>query len=277
MYEKYGKVNNMSEQLKDSKLKKLPISIVIITRNVDSNIKACLESVSWADEIVIVDNHSTDKTLEIAKQYNPMIYHDTWDMEGSIRNRAYARAKNQWVLSLDPDERVSPELYAQIKDFLDKGTEYASFSVAMRSIFGGKYWIRYGGWYPASRVKIFKKDKFKYEDAEIHPRAFLAEGEKEGRLSGEIIHYCYSDFANVVNKMNVQSTLEAQKWLRDKRKMSLNLAMVRYFSRFFKMYVQKQGFKDGLIGFMMAWQWATYQLLSYVKYWQLKNMEVDSN
>lgn len=265
----------MSEQLINNKLKKLPISIVIITRDVESNIKDCLESVLWADEIVIVDNHSTDKTLDIAKKYTQTIYHDTWDMEGSIRNRAYARAKNQWVLTLDPDERVSSELHAQIEDFLTNGTDYATYSVAMKSIFAGKYWIRYGGWYPASRVKIFKKDKFHYEDAEIHPRAFLAKGEKEGRLSGDIIHYCYSDFTNVVHKMNVQSTLEAKKWLRDKRKMNLNLAFFRVFSRFFKMYVQKQGFKDGMIGFMMAWQWATYQLLSYVKYWQLKNMEVD--
>ena len=229
----------MSEQLNDNKLNKLPISIVIITRNVESNIKQCLESVLWADEIVIVDNHSTDKTLEIAKQYTNSIYHDTWDMEGSIRNRAYARAKNQWVLSLDPDERVSKELYEQIKDFLQNKTEFASYSVAMKSIFAGKYWIRYGGWYPASRVKIFRKDKFHYEDAEIHPRAFLAKGEKEGRLSGEIIHYCYSDFTNVADKMNVQSTLEAKKWLRDKRKMSLNLALIRYFSRFLLWFPNK--------------------------------------
>lgn len=267
----------MSDKVNDEKIKKLPISIVIITRNVDSNIKDCMESVLWADEIVIVDNHSTDKTLEIAKQYTDSIYPDTWDMEGSIRNRAYARARNQWVLTLDPDERVSPELHKQVEDFLLNGTEFASYSVAMKNIFARKYWIRYGGWYPASRVKIFKKDKFRYEDAEIHPRAFLAKGEKEGRLSGEIIHYCYSDFANVVSKMNVQTTLEAKKWLRDKRKMGLGLAFVRVFSRFFKMYIQKQGFKDGIIGFMMAWQWATYQLLSYVKYWQLKNMEGDSN
>jgi glycosyltransferase involved in cell wall biosynthesis len=256
--------------------KKLAISVVIITRNVAHNLVDCLESVKWADEVVVVDNHSADNTLDIAKTYKCSIYHDTWDMEGSIRNRAYQRAKNQWVLTLDPDERVSPELHKQIEEFLTNGTEYAAYSVAMKSIFGGKYWIRHGGWYPASRIKIFKKDKFQYEDAEIHPRAFLAQGEKEGRLSGDIIHYCYSDFANVVDKMNVQSTLEAKKWLRDKRKMSLNIALIRVFSRFFKMYVQKAGFKDGIIGFMMAWQWATYQLLSYVKYWQMKNMEGDS-
>lgn len=97
--------------------KKLPISIVVITRNVEHNIKDCLESVQWADEVVIVDNHSTDKTLEIAKKYTASIYNDTWDMEGSIRNRAYKRAKNDWVLTLDPDERVSEELRAQIEEF----------------------------------------------------------------------------------------------------------------------------------------------------------------
>jgi len=248
---------------------KLPISVVIITQNVMGNIKECLESVKWADEIVIVDNHSTDQTLDIAREYTNAIYADTWDKEGSIRNRAYKRANNMWVLTLDPDERVSVGLKKQIEDFLKNGTDFDAFSVSMKSFFAKKYWMRYGGWYPASRIKIFKKDKFRYEDAEIHPRAYL-DG-KEGRLNGDIIHYCYSDFTQLVDKMNVQSILEAQKWLRDKRKMSLGLAITRTFSRFFKMYIQKQGYRDGLIGFMMAWQWATYQILSYVKYWQMKN------
>jgi len=250
---------------------KVPISVVIITKNVEANIKDCLESVTWADEVVIVDNHSTDNTLAVAKQYTNSIYHDTWDKEGSIRNRAYARARNEWVLTLDPDERVSAVLQEQIRDFLSKGTAFDAYSVAMKSMFGRKYWIRYGGWYPASRIKIFKKSKFRYEDAEIHPRAYL-DG-KEGRLSGDIVHYCYDDFTHVVSKMNVQSTLEAKKWIRDKRPMNARVAWTRVFSRFFKMFVQKKGYKDGMIGFMMAWQWATYQLLSYAKYWQMKNME----
>ncbi|MBU4305560.1 MAG: glycosyltransferase family 2 protein [Candidatus Omnitrophica bacterium] len=255
-------------------LNKLPVSVVIITWNVESNIKECLESVAWAQEIVIVDNGSTDKTLEIARLYTKSIYPDTWDKEGSIRNRAYQRAKNEWVLSLDPDERVSETLRNQIEEVLKNGTEYDAFSVAMKSIFGRNYWMRYGGWYPAGRVKFFKKSKFRYEDAEIHPRAYL-DG-KEGRLSGDIAHYCYDDFSQVVSKMNLQSTLEAQKWVRDKRKMNAGVAAVRTFSRFFKMYVQKKGYKDGVIGFMMAWQWATYQLLSYVKYWCLKKMEINT-
>ncbi|MBI4846669.1 MAG: glycosyltransferase family 2 protein [Candidatus Omnitrophica bacterium] len=250
---------------------KLPISVVIITRNVENNIKDCLESVKWADEIVIVDNNSSDSTIKIARQYTNTIYLDRWDMEGSIRNRSYQRAKNNWVITLDPDERVNENLKVQIEEFLKKGTEYNAFSVAMKSVFGRRYWMRYGGWYPASRVKIFRKDKFRYEDAEIHPRAYL-DG-KEGRLSGEIIHYCYDDFTQVVSKMNLQSTLEAKKWLRDGRKMNLRIALVRTFSRFFKMFLQKKGFKDGMIGFMMAWQWSTYQLLSYVKYWDMKKIK----
>jgi len=249
---------------------RLPISVVIITRNVQNNIEGCLESVKWADEIVVVDNHSTDNTLEIAHRFTRSIYTDTWDMEGTIRNRAYQKAKNEWVLTLDPDERVSEELKNQIADFFKNGTEFDAYSVSMKSMFARKYWIKYGGWYPASRVKIFKKSKFRYEEAEIHPRAFL-DG-KEGRLSGDIIHFCYDDFEQVAAKMNAQSTLEAKKWLRDKRKMNFGIAFIRVCSRFFKMYLQKQGFKDGLIGFMMAWQWATYQFLSYVKYWQMKNM-----
>jgi len=247
----------------------VPLSVAIITRNVSDVLPECLESVRWAGEVMVVDNHSTDQTLDIAKKFGATIYHDTWDREGSIRNRAYNRAKFPWVLTLDPDERVSDQLRQQIQEILDKGTEHTAFSVAMKSFFNKTYWIRHGGWYPASRVKLFRKDKFKYEDAEIHPRIIL-EG-KEGRLSGDIIHYCYKDFSDVIRKMNVQSGLEAQKWLRDGRKMNWSIALVRTWSRFFKMFIQKKGYKDGMVGFMMAWQWAAYQMISFVKYWELKN------
>ena len=250
--------------------KKVPISVVIMTKNVDSYIQDCLESVKWAAEIMIVDYQSADKTLEIARRYTDTIYFDVWDNEGAVRNRSYAKAKHEWVFTLDADERVSEELRQSISDFLTKGTEYDAFSVPIKNIFAGKQWIRYGGWYPAYKVRLFKKAKFHYEEAEIHPRVFL-DG-KEGRLRGDIIHHCYTDFTHLMTKVNAQTTLEAKKWLRDKRPMNARIAFTRVFSRFFKMFIQKQGYRDGFLGFMIAWQVSTYQLLSYAKYWQMKKM-----
>lgn len=248
-------------------MEKLPISVVVITRNVEEYIRGCLESVKWADEIVVFDNFSTDKTREICAEYTDKIFVELWDMEGKYRNRAYAQAKNRWILTLDPDERVTPQLQQELKEILNKGTEYTAFSIPMRTYIGN-YWIRHGGWYSA-KMKAFRNDKFRYEEAEIHPRAFL-EG-KEGRLKGDIIHYNYRDFAQFIEKTNEQAGLEAKKWLRDRRRMSFWIALRRAIERFIKTYLLKKGFKDGFVGFMVAYVSGLYQILSYAKYWEMKS------
>ncbi|MFA5356252.1 MAG: glycosyltransferase family 2 protein [Candidatus Omnitrophota bacterium] len=250
-------------------MKKIPLSVVVMARNEEKNIAECLESVvDWVDEIVVVDDYSSDKTLEIAKKYTDKIYQRKWDMEGASRNFAYSKAGNDYVLSLDCDERVTPELRKEIIGIFDKAPEFNGYNIPHRN-FLGNYWIKHGGWYPNAKLKMFRKDKFRYEESEFHPRAFM-EG-KTFTLNKDILHYNYPDFHSLFAKVNHQTDFEAKKWIRDGRKMSLRICFIKIFSRFMKFYFVKKGYKDGFIGFFLAIYSGIYQFYTYCKYWEIKN------
>ena len=248
---------------------KLSISVVIITKNEEANIKDCFESIyGWADEIIVVDDESQDKTVDIAKKYTDRVFNRKMDIEGRHRNWAYSLAKNEWVLSLDADEQVTEELKKEISCVLKSDTEYVAFSISLRNYIGN-YWVRYGGWYPAGKVRLFRKDKFRYEEVEVHPRAII-DG-KCGHLKSDIIHKGYPDFAHFLESINRQTTLEARKWINTGRKMPMLHAFWRASDRFFRRYLRKKGYKDGFYGFMVAFFDSLYQIVSYAKYWEMKN------
>lgn len=246
---------------------KFPLSVVVITKNEEANIDACLSSVSWADEIIIVDDYSADKTVELASKFTDKIIKRKMDNEGIHRNYAYSLAKNEWVLSLDADEIASPELKDEIINTLPANTKFAAFSIPLRNYIGN-YWVRYGGWYPAGKLRLFKKDKFKYEEVGVHPRVFL-DGEC-GHLTKDIIHKGYPDIEHFMSSVNRQTTLEAQKWIQTNRKMGLGKALWRTFDRFIRSYFTKKGYKDGIYGFTIALFASFYQILSYVKFEVMK-------
>jgi len=247
--------------------KRVPISVVVITRNEEDNIADCLESVRWADEIVVVDDFSSDRTIEIVKNYTDKVFQRKMDVEGVHRNFAYSKAKNEWVLSLDADEMATPELRDEIMGVLKKGTDCNAFSIPLRNYIGD-YWVRYGGWYPAAKLRLFKKRFFKYEEVEVHPRAFL-EG-KCGHLKCDIIHKGCPNFAHFLNSLNRQTTLEAKKWFNERRKIGLAKCLRKFCDRFIKSFIIKRGYRDGFIGFMVAFFNSLYQLMSYAKYWEMK-------
>lgn len=243
---------------------RIHISVVVITKNEEANIEECLESVyGWADEIIIVDDESADKTLEVASRFTDRIFKKKMDIEGSHRNWAYSKAKNEWVLSLDADEKVSAELKEEISSALQNNAGFSGFSIPLRNYIGN-YWVRYAGWYPASKLRLFKKDKFKYEEVDVHPRAFL-DG-IEGHLTKDIIHKGYPDLEHFLASVNRQTTLEAKKWLSTNRKMSLGRIIWRTIDRFIRSFFVKKGYKDGFIGFMIAFFASLYQIMSYAKY-----------
>lgn len=243
-----------------------PISVVVLTKNEEANIADCLFSVKgWADEIIVVDDFSTDKTVELANKYADKVLINQMKVEGTHRNWAYAQAKNEWVLSLDADEQVTSDLKKEIDEVL-QSTDCVCFSVPLRNYIG-THWVRHGGWYPAAKVRLFKKSKFKYEEVEVHPRVFT-EG-KCGHLKSDIIHKGYPDFEHFLASVNRQTTLEARKWINTNRKMSLGKASWRTIDRFFRIYFGKKGYKDGLVGFMVALFASLYQILSYAKYKQM--------
>ncbi|NQT46699.1 MAG: glycosyltransferase family 2 protein [Candidatus Omnitrophica bacterium] len=247
---------------------KLPVSVAVITRNEAPNIAGCLESVRWADELIVVDDFSTDGTDEIARRYTDKVFSRRMNIEGAHRNWAYQKAANEWVLSLDADEMASPEMYDEIAEMLKSGTEYNAFAFPLKN-FIGDYWVRYGGWYPASKLRFFRKHKFKYEEVSVHPRAILSDGHC-GQMKSDIIHKGYPDFAHFLDSLNRQTTLEAQKWAEDNRSMSLARALRKAHDRFFKTYFLKKGYKDGFIGFLVAVFAFMYQFMSFAKLWEIK-------
>lgn len=248
-------------------MSKLPLSVVVIAKNEEKNIDECFGSVfGWADELVLVDDESTDRTVETAKKYGATIYYRKMDNEGIHRNWAYAQARNEWVLSLDADEKVTDELKQEISATL-ASTPFHAFSIPLRN-FIGSYWVRHGGWYPAGKLRLFMKSRFKYEEVGVHPRVFV--NGQTGHLTKDIIHKGYPDFEHFLASLNRQTTLEAEKWIATGRHMSGGRALWRTIDRFFRSFIGKKGYKDGFIGFMIAFFASLYQVMSYAKYWQMK-------
>ena len=251
---------------------KISLSVVILTKNESMNIKECIESANGlANEIIVVDDFSQDDTVKLAESLGTSIFVKRMENEGSHRNWAYAQAKNSWVLSLDADERLTPELRAEIRNIKLDSCDFSAFTIPRRNYIGD-YWLKYGGQYPAAQLKLFRKDKFKYEEVQVHPRAFL-EGEC-GYLKKDIIHYSYKNFSDFLNKLNRQTTLEAEKWIATNRKMSFGHALWRTVDRFFRKFIGKKGRLDGFMGFMLAVFDSIYQIVSYAKYWELKRKNV---
>ncbi|RJP28946.1 MAG: glycosyltransferase family 2 protein [Candidatus Omnitrophota bacterium] len=242
---------------------KVRLSVVVITRNEQERLSRCLDSVFWADEIIIVDDQSTDHTREIAAKYTDKIFIRKMEVEGAHRNWAYSKAANEWVLSLDADEIVTSELKNEIAQKLSDNPKENGFTVPRRNYIGN-YWVRYGGWYPSGQLKLFRKSKFRYEEAAVHPRAFM-DGAC-GHLHSDLIHYSYRNLEDFITKLNKQTSWEARKWLTQNKPMRLGRFLWRSYDRFMRTYFTRRGYKDGFIGFMIAFNAALYQFLSYLKY-----------
>ncbi len=252
-----------------------PVSVVIITKNEQDRIEDCIKSVlGWADEIIVVDDESTDNTRDIAKKLGAKVFVRKMDIEGKHRNWAYAQAKNDWVFSVDADERPTKELQEEISNAI-KDTDCNYFSIPHKTYIGD-YFIRWGGWYPGPKVKLFRKSKFRYEEVEVHPRIIASR--PRGHLTKDVIHYSYRNWGDFLNKTNKQTTFEAQKWYnysfkdpkKVKYKMNFIHALWRTLDRFFRTFIGKKGYRDGFVGFMIAYYSSMYQMISYAKFREIK-------
>ncbi|MBL7068815.1 MAG: glycosyltransferase family 2 protein [Candidatus Omnitrophica bacterium] len=247
------------------------ISVAIITKNEEKNISDCLKTADWADEIVLLDDNSTDRTIEIAKRFTNKIHKRKMDIEGVHRNYIYSLCSNEWVLSLDADERITPELRDEIRRVLKEEGEnprHSAYSIPIRSYIGDQ-WARCAGWYPAPKIRLFRKDKFRYDKSEVHPRIFL-DG-TSGFLKGDIIHYAYKDLTELFRNTNEQTALQAIEWHRQGRRFSFFTLFRTPIDRFIRKYFFKGGIKGGFLGFMLSISDSFYQFLSYAKLWELYN------
>jgi glycosyltransferase involved in cell wall biosynthesis len=244
------------------------LSVTIITLNEENNIRDALESVKWADEIVVVDSGSSDKTVDICKEYTGKIFYNPWPGHIAQKNFAIDKASNIWILSIDADERITPELAKEIKEIVHcpKADAYA----VPRHVFYLNKWINYSGWYPDYKVRLFRKDKGRWGGINPHDRV-VVNGKVE-YLKGDLTHYSYNDISHHINTINNFTTISAREYLKLGKKASVLNLITRPPLAFFKKYILKQGFRDGLPGFIIAVSSAYYVFLKYAKLWELTNI-----
>ena len=240
-----------------------PLSVCIITFNEERNIRECLESVAWADEIVVVDSFSTDATLDICLELTSKVYQREWP--GWVAQKDYARsmAQHEWVLSLDADEHVSPELRAEIESILEAPeVEYDGFEMPRLAWYMGR-WIRHGGWYPGRRVRLFRKSKAQWVGTDPHDRAEV-DG-RVGRLRGNILHYTYRDFSHHLQTIDRYSTVGAQALFEQGKRSRWFHLVLRPPLNAIRKYVIQLGFLDGLPGVLIALMTAVGTMSKYAK------------
>lgn len=238
------------------------LSVVVITRDEEKNIRRCLESVSWADEIIVIDSHSTDRTTTIASDMGARVYSIAWQGFGHAKREGVDKARSDWILSLDADEVVSGELALEIKKVLENDTEYSGYYFTRKANFLGR-WIYHCGWYPDPVLRLFLKSKGNFNNALVHEKA-VVDG-KCGRLKGELLHYSYSTMTGYLDKFNRYTTLGAEKAHSEGKKAGWFDLILKPPASFFKHYIVKQGFRDGWEGFLISILSATAVLVKYAK------------
>lgn len=248
------------------------ISAIIITLNEEKNIRDCLESVrGFTDEIIVVDAFSEDKTLEIAREYTDRVYQRQWEGYSPQKQFALNKAISPWVLSLDADERVSPELDQAIRDILTNGTQFDGFKIPRKTYFLGK-WIKRCGWYPGYQVRLFRRTITRVSQSHVH-EGFIVDG-SIGVLKQDIIHISYPTLEESFKKMMIYSSLEALD--------RLNRKKVRWYhfignpiAVFFNKYIAQKGFLEGIHGLIISFIAAMLKLMLYMRIWERQHQKQD--
>lgn len=244
------------------------LSVIIITKNEQDNIENCLESVKWADEIIVVDSGSTDKTEEICKKYTDKFYVKDWPGFGVQKQRALELASYEWVLSIDADERIMSELREEIITVVKADSTHSGYEIPRLSHYLDKG-IRHAGWYPDYTLRLVKKDKSHFSEDIVHER-LIVDGEV-GRLSHHFMHFPYQNIAHHLQKLNQYSSLSAQKMFDGGKRVGWIKVFVKTLFGFFRAYILRKGFLDGWAGLVVSLSTA---LSVYFKYIKLKEMQL---
>ena len=243
----------------------MQISAFVITSNEESNIAACLEALAWVDEIVVVDAMSTDRTREIASQHTNQVFSRPWEGYARAREYALSRCTFDWVLAIDADERVTPELRAEIERVLGRPTR-DGFLIPRKAFFLGR-WIKHCGWYPGYVLRLFRKDLAWVTDRKVH-EGMRVKG-TVGTLASPLVHYTYPTIGSYFARFDRYTTLAAEE-LRDRRvHVRATDFIFRPLFMFVKMYFFKLGILDGLEGLMLCTFSSFYV---FVKYSKLREM-----
>lgn len=249
------------------------LSVVIITFNEEKNIGRCLDALdSLADEIIIVDSNSTDKTVTIAKQYNCVVIQQAWLGYSAQKNLGNERASFDYILSLDADEVISPTLIKSIQDEKEKGFTGAYTFNRLTNYCGS--WIKNSGWYPDVKLRIFPKKTTQWVGEFVHEELSFSSDIKVSHLTGDLLHYSYDSYQDHRARADKYSKLTAEKMHAAGRKAGLLKPYLSAFVRFIGMYFFKTGFLDGKAGFMIALISAQSNVYKYKTLQKLNRNEV---
>lgn len=240
----------------------MSISVTVITKNEVACIRACLDSVAWADEIIVVDSGSTDQTVEICREYTDKIMLMDWPGFGPQKNRALAMATKEWVLSLDADERVTPELREEMQAAMADPGGKAAFAMPRRSSYCGKP-MRHSGWWPDYITRLFRRGQARFSDDLVHER-LIVDG-LVGRLRKPLLHEAFGDLEDVLDTMNRYSTAGACMMHDRKEQAGLSTALLHGLWSFLSTYFLRAGFLDGREGLMLAISNAEGTYYKYLK------------
>jgi glycosyltransferase involved in cell wall biosynthesis len=243
------------------------ISATLITNNEEANVEEALQSLAWADEIVVVDSGSTDATVEICRRYTDRIFKRAWTGFVDQKNHAVERASHDWIISLDADERVGPELAREIEQLRRAGFRHAGYRIPRIAFFMGR-WIRHGDWYPDHQLRLFDRRRGRWQGGRVH-ESVQVEG-RPGNLRGEIQHYTYRGFSDYLRRLETYSTLAAQDYRQRGKKASLPKLVGNPCLTFLKAYLLKRGFLDGAPGLMVAVMGAVSVFFKYAKLYELQ-------
>jgi glycosyltransferase involved in cell wall biosynthesis len=242
------------------------LSVIIIAKNEAAHIVRCLESVEWAEEVIVLDSGSTDDTVAICRRHTDKVFETDWPGFGIQKQRALEKAQGDWVLSIDADEVVSAELRQEIEQAM-ASPQFDGYAIPRLSDYCGRA-IKHGGWWPDHVLRLFRREAGQFTDSPVHERV-VVRGEI-GRLQSPLLHEAFVNLDEVLHKVNSYSTLGAEMLYQKGIRSSLSKAVLKGFWTFFRTYFVKASLLDGRQGFMLAVSNAEGAYYKYLKLWELQ-------
>jgi len=244
----------------------MKIAATVITFNEEANIAEALQSLSWADEIIVVDSQSTDRTVEIARRYTDKIFVRPWPGYAAQKNFAADQAGCDFIFSLDADERVSPELRASIEALKQSDSQkHQAYRIARSSFYLGRR-IKHSGWYPDYQVRLYRRDSARWQGDFVHESVKV--NGSVGTLPGDLLHYSIKKISEHHQRMDRYTSLAAEEMMARGVEASFARIALSPIATFIRSYLIKQGFRDGLSGLAIAYFAAYYVFLKNIKLWE---------
>ena len=250
----------------------MKLTVTVITRDEAAHIGAALESVSWADEIIVIDSQSTDDTVAIARQLATRVEVREWPGYSAQKNYAASLASNDWILSLDADERVTPELASEIKELLQQGPAECGYRIPRVTWYLGR-WIRSTDWYPDYQLRLYDRRAARWNGRRVHES--VEADRAPGRLKHELQHYAYRDISHHLATIDKYTTLAAEQWRSEGRRTNAFGMFLHPRFAFLRNYVLRGGFRDGDAGLLISQMNSYYVFLKLAKLWELNQQSAN--